>query len=100
MLPEVLVAEDLATALRSAASIRLAIHDAAHGSAAGVDQGAIELLDSCGIDAGAVDLAWPHNVKYILTTCGQVVGNDAPVTAPPYRLGAHDGAGVIVTDVT
>src|SRR5947209_19162810 len=39
-----------------------------------------------------VDMARSQDVKHALSGRKEIVGNDAPVTAPPHRLRAHDGA--------
>ena len=45
-----------------------------------------------GREDGRLDLARPHDVKDARAADDQIIGDDAPVAAPPDRLGAHDGA--------
>src|SRR5579871_3607452 len=44
------------------------------------------------VDRGLLDMTRTENVEHALARREQIIGNDPAVTAPPHRLGAHDGA--------
>src|SRR5690625_7829479 len=46
-----------------------------------------------------LDAVASHQVKGLLAPRQQVIGDDAPVAAPPDRLGAHDGATPLAPDL-
>jgi hypothetical protein len=49
---------------------------------------------------GSRDVIWPENVKDSLAGGDPIIWNDPPVTPPPLRLCAHDGAPLGMTEFT
>jgi hypothetical protein len=48
---------------------------------------------------GLLDVRWSHDVRYTLALSEKVIGNDAPLAAPPYGFGTHDRAPVLAAQL-
>jgi len=63
-----------------------------------IDDPAVAAYDGTRRQACLVDMCFPKDVHHTLAFAEQVIGDDAPMAAPPDGLGAHDHAPVPVAE--
>ena len=64
-----------------------------------IDDPAVSAYDGSRCQACLVDMRCPKNVHHTLALAQQVIGDDAPMAAPPDGLGAHDRAPILAAEL-